>query len=164
MKSLLYCLFFVLVFSFQNLSAQSSTDGGYRAVNVVALLTKTYNYRDSVEASGGNQVYRQVEKCYFEGIYKGKRRKVTNPLLTSPNQPSLASMAYAASAMGLPKEEVLIEVEGEKIWVALSANCEKSFFEEVKVGRKVQVLATFIAEHTANRKLFTAFVMSACFE
>ena len=164
MKKHILFLLFVLLLSLKSFSQDNndSWDKNYRPISVIELLNSEKEYAKTVENDTSiPPYYSRIGKYRFEAKYLGEKRKLEKDIQRSmKNVYGLHMDPNLENFNKLLGNEVLFEVEGQRIWMPIQIKVEKYLETEIKKGEFCLLYCLFLNEHTPNNTLYNTFFIS----
>lgn len=133
----------------------------YPEVNILNMLAAEKKYADSVEKNPKiAPYYFRTGKYRFEATYSGETRKVDTAVLSSIKRVHKMSGGDPAQIDQLVKFEVLMIVDGKRIWMPVQQRILKAIKEEAKKGDTLILYCALFNEHTSKKKLYNTLLIS----
>jgi hypothetical protein len=140
-------------------SAWDTWDSVYRQVNVKTLLQKERKYSLAIDTShAGNKYYYHMELIRFFAEYKKNKRLASEETLKSAKR---VYNLYGGdpSLINLMEYEVLMEVNGEPIWMLAQKEIIKELNRKTRKIPNVYLYCRYLNEYTVG-KLYDNFIIS----
>lgn len=134
-------------------------DSVYRQVNVKTMLQKERKYALAIDTShAGNKYYYHMELIRFIGGYKKMKRPASEETIKSAKR---VYNLYGGDPViiSLIEDEILMEVNGEPIWMLARKEIIKELNRKTRKIPNVYLYCTYLNEYT-DGKLYDNFIIS----
>jgi len=155
----------VLTFSnFYNVFGQEwyeQWDSNYQQKNLIELLDKEKDYAKMVESDSAKvQYYTRIDKYRFDGNYLKDIRKIDQETMKSMKRVFKFFIGNPDQLDGMVEFEVLLEINGIKIWMSIQNQLIKHLKKESKNKDDFIFYCLFLNEHTESGQLNNNFIIS----
>jgi hypothetical protein len=142
-------------------SGWESWDANYPKTNFKNIIDSENAYARKVESdSAETQYYNRLDKYKVEAKYLGKTRAINVNVLSSMKRVFKLYIGNPEQLDEMAKTEVLIEIEGEKVWMPIQEPLLVDFKKEIKDGNYVTLYCLFLNEHSQDKTLYNTFFIS----
>ncbi len=140
-------------------NAWDTWDSVYRQVNVKAMLQKERKYALAIDTShAGKKYYYHMELLRFMAKYNKLKRPATEEAIKSARR---VYNLYGGdpSLINLIEYEILMEVNGEPIWMMAQKEIIKELDRKTRKNPNVYLYCRYLNEYTGEQ-LFDNFIIS----